>query len=104
MERCLPDFKTESFLIKNYQKPIRRDRNEFDGDLMQFIRIGMVCKQVSTFESPDIESICSDLIVCKKRWVTLAFTDINIGTHDIQHSGSTKFNSFCNIFGLSDLV
>ena len=55
MERCLPDilvieetklsseFKTESLLINNYQKPIRRDRNEFGGGLVQFIRKGMVC-------------------------------------------------------------
>ena len=52
MERCLPDimvieetklsseFKTESFLINNYQKPIRRNRNAFGGGLMQFIRKG----------------------------------------------------------------
>ena len=43
MERCLPDvlvieetkissdFKTETFLVNNYQKPMRRDRNEFGG-------------------------------------------------------------------------
>ena len=47
MERCLPDIlvieetklnsdlKTEIFLINNYQRPIRRDRNEFGGGLMQ---------------------------------------------------------------------
>ena len=81
MERCLPDvlvieetklnsdFKTEIFLINNYQKPIRRDRNEFGGGLMQFVRKGVVCNRVSTFESPAIEIICSDLMVCKKRWV-----------------------------------
>ena len=50
MERCLPDIlvieetklnsdlKTEIFLINNYQRPIRRDRNEFGGGLMQFVR------------------------------------------------------------------
>lgn len=43
MERCLPDilvieetklnsdFKTEIFLVNNYQKPIRRDINEYGG-------------------------------------------------------------------------
>ena len=80
MERCLPDilvieetklnsdFKTEIFLINNYQRPIRRDRNEFGGGLMQFVRKGVVCNRVSTFESPSIEIICSELMICKKRW------------------------------------
>ena len=80
MERCLPDIlvieetklnsdlKTEIFLINNYQRPIRRDRNEFGGGLMQFVRKGVVCNRVSTFESPNIEIICSELMICKKRW------------------------------------
>ena len=50
MERCFPDtsvieetklrseFKTEFLLINKYLMPIRRDRNEFGGGLMQFIR------------------------------------------------------------------
>ena len=67
VERCLPDilviqetkltsdFKTGSFLINNYEKPIRRDRNEYGGGLMLFIRKGVICKRGSTFESPSIE-------------------------------------------------
>ena len=54
VEKCLPDilvieetklnleFKTEIFLKNNYQKPIRRDRNEFVGGLMQFKEVGNV--------------------------------------------------------------
>ena len=80
MERCLPDillveetklnsdFKTETFLMNDYQRPIRRDKNESGGGLMQFIRKGVVCNRVSTFECPTIELICSELMVCKKRW------------------------------------
>ena len=149
MEKCLPDilvieetklnsdFKTETFLINNYQKPIRRDRNAFGGGLMQFVRKGVVCNRVSTFESSTIEIICSDLMVCKKRWVifsiyrppdasnlelffrelstslnsaldkydnVIIMGDINIDTHDFQHSGYTKLHSFSDVFGLSNLV
>ena len=97
----------------------------------------LVCNRVSTFENPAIECICSDLMVCKKRWIVfsanrppessnlelffreLSFSlnsaldrydniiimgDINIDTHDIQHSGYTKLISFCDIYGLSNLV
>ena len=69
------DFKTEIFLVNNYQKPIRRDRNEFGGGLMQFVRKGVVCNRVLTFESPNIEVICSDLMVCKRDGLFSAFTD-----------------------------
>ena len=131
------DFKTEIFLVNNYQKPIRRDRNEFGGGLMQFVRKGVVCNRVSSFESPNIEIICSDLMVCKKRWAifsiyrppdasnlelffrelssslnsamdkydnVMIMGDINIDTHDIQHPGYTRLSSFCDVFGLSNLV
>ena len=149
MERCLPDIlvieetklnsdlKTEIFLINNYQRPIRRDRNEFGGGLMQFVRKGVVCNRVSTFESPNIEIICSELMICKKRWAifsiyrppdvsnlepffrelssclnkaldkydnVMIMGDIDIDTHDIQHPGYTKLISFCDVFGLSNLV
>ena len=60
------DFKTEIILINNYQKPIRRERNEFGGGLMQFVRKGVVCNRVPVFESLTNEIICSDLLVCKK--------------------------------------
>ena len=61
MEKCLPDilvmeetklssdFKTEIFLVNNFQRSIRLDRNEFGGGLMQFARKGVVCNTVSTF-------------------------------------------------------
>ena len=149
MEKCLPDilvieetklcsdFKTESFLISNYQKPICRDRYEFGGGIMQFVRKGMVCNRVSTLENPTIECIYSDLMVCKKRWVIVSIYrppeasnlelffkemssslnsaldkyenviimgDINIDTHDIHHPGNTKLISFCDVYGLSNLV
>ena len=47
---------------------MRRDRNEVGGGLMQFVRKGVVCNRVSTFESPIIEIICFELMMCKKKW------------------------------------
>ena len=149
VKKCLPDilvieetklnsgFKTENFLINNYQKPIRRDRNEFGGGLMHFFRKGVVCNRVPAFESLNNELICPDLLVCKKKWIIfsiyrppeasnlelffreLSFSlnsaldkyenviimgDININTHDTQHPGYTRLISFCDVFGMSNLV
>ena len=128
MERCLPDilviqetkltsdFKTESFLISNYQKPIRLKRQEIGGGLMLFLRKGVICNRVSIFESLAIECICSDLTSCKKRWVIFSIhrppdvsnlellfkelsssREINIDTHDVRHYGHTKLNSMCHV-------
>ena len=63
------DFETEVFLINNYQKPIRRDSNEFGGGLMQFVRKGVVFNRVPIFESLTNEIICSNLLVCKMEWI-----------------------------------
>ena len=58
-KKCLPDvllieetklsaeFKTEIFLLNNYQPPMRRDRNEHGGGLMQYARRGVVCNRLT---------------------------------------------------------
>ena len=57
-ERCLPDvlvieetklnddFKTELFVMNNYQYLMRRDRNEFGGGIMQYVRKAVVCNRI----------------------------------------------------------
>lgn len=61
MERCLldilvieetklnKDYKTELFVMNNYQYPMRRDRDEFGGGLMQYVRKGVVCNRISKY-------------------------------------------------------
>ena len=69
-EHCLPDvlvieetklnedFKTELFVMNNYQYPMRRDRNEFGGGIMQYARKGVVCNRITACETQTVESIC----------------------------------------------
>ena len=64
MEKCLldvlvieetkinSDFKTDIFLVNNYQKPMRRDRNEYGGGIMLYARKGVVCNRVPALETP----------------------------------------------------
>ena len=63
------EFKMETFLMNNYQTPMRRDRNEFGGGLMQYVRKGVVCSRVFLFEVASLELICSELTVNKKKWI-----------------------------------
>ena len=78
IERFLPDilvieetklsseFNNNAFLINNYKAPMRHDRDEFGGGLMQYVRKGVVCNRVPSYEVSSIELICSELTVNKK--------------------------------------
>ena len=80
-EKCLPDvllieetklsaeFKTEIFLLNKYQPPMRRDRNEHGGGLMQYARKGVVCNRLTLYETNSLELLCSELMVCMKKWI-----------------------------------
>ena len=149
MERCLldvlvieetkinSDFKTDIFLVNNYQKPMRRDRNEYGGGIMLYARKGVVCNRVPALETPSLELLCSELIVNKKKWIVyciyrppdcgnidsffsdlsttlnsaldkydnvIVMGDINIDSLNRQDPGHSKLVSFCDVFGLSNLV
>ena len=101
------EVKTESFLTNNYQKPIRRDRNEFGGGLMQCIR--MVCNRVSTFENPEIECICSELMVCKKRWVVFSVyrppeaSNMELFFRKLSSSLYSSLNKYDNVIIMIDI-
>ena len=147
-ERCLPDvllieetklnsdFETESFLINNYKSPIRLDRSEFGGGLMQYSRSGIICNRLPNFEVPSLELLCSELVVAKKKWIVfstyrppnasietflsdlstslnraldrydnvIVMGNINIDTQNKTDPGFDKLASFCDVFGLSNLV
>ena len=84
-ERCLPDLflieetklnpsiKTETLLMKDYQNPLRRDRNEFGGGLMLYARTGIVCNRVNSLETLNLELMCSEITIQKKKWIYTAF-------------------------------
>ena len=147
-ERCLPDvlfieeiklnsdFKTELFLINNYKSPIRLDRSEFGGGLMQYSRNGIICNRLPNFEVPSLELLCSELVVAKKKWIIysiyrppnanietvfsdlstslnraldrydniIVMGDINVDTQNKTDPGFDKLVSFCDVFGLSNIV
>ena len=65
-------------------------------------------QSVSTFESPTVKRMCSDLIVCKKRWVTFCIyrppEASNLELYETQHAGYTRSISSCDGSGLSNFV
>ena len=61
------DIPTENLIVENYQTPLRRDRHEHGGGLMQFNRNGFTCDRVQTLESEHLKMICTELNVNKKK-------------------------------------
>ena len=47
----------------------RRDRNEFGGGLIAFIRNDLIVKRVSAFESEKIKIICTKITISKNKWI-----------------------------------
>ncbi len=129
-------FKTDAFLIPHYKTPMRRDRTQFGGGLLQFVREGVICNRLPIYERSSLELICSEFLINKKKWIIFAIYrppdanidaffkelsislnaaldkfdnvvimgDINIDTHNHQNPAFGKLDSFCDIFGLKNLV
>ena len=72
LKRCVPDvlvieemkinsdIQTESFLVNNYQKPMRRDRSKFGGSVMLYAKKGVVRIRVPVLKFPSLELLCSE--------------------------------------------
>ena len=59
-------FPDSQFFIENYQfPPYRRD-----GKIV-YVRQGLISKRLKSFESKNIEAICIELTISKKKWCIL---------------------------------
>ena len=75
---------------------------------MQYIRNEILCKIVPCFESPTIELICSELTICKKKWVVFSFyrpPDSNLEPffRKIFKSVNVALNKYNNIIIIGDI-
>ena len=119
-ERCLPDillveetklnsdFKTDLFLINNYKSPIRLDRSEFGGGLLQYSRNGIICNRMTAFEVPSLELLCSELTVAKKKWIIYSIyrppnSNIETFLSDLFSSVNRALDSYDNIIIMGDI-
>ena len=119
MERCLrdalvieetkiSDFKTETFLVNDYQKPVRRDRNEFGGGIMLYVRKGVVCNRVPVLETSSLELLCSELTVSKEKWIVYSifrppdFNNIDSFFNDFSTTLDSALDKYDNVIVMGD--
>ena len=72
---CVDETKLDSsypdsqFYISGYQfPPIRKDRNKNGGGKLIYIRDGILAKRLESLEKENIETICLEITLSKKKW------------------------------------
>ena len=64
------EFPDDQFHIDGYSfPPYRRDRNQHGGGLLMFTRNDLITRRLENFKSSNIEMICIELIISKRKWV-----------------------------------
>ena len=102
-------FPDSQFFIENYQfPPYRRDRNSKGGGKIVYVRQGLISKRLKSFESKNIETICIELTISKKKWCILfAYRPPNFEKksffEEISNSLSLIVNKYDNILLAGDV-
>ena len=64
------EFPDAQFKIEGYRfPPFRKDRDEYGGGLMIFVRNYIITRRLHDFEPKDLKCICIELTLSKKKWV-----------------------------------
>ena len=69
LETKLDDlFLSAQFMLKNFGIPCRLDRNSNDGGLLLYVREEILSKFVKVKSNCNIESICAEVNLRKRKW------------------------------------
>ena len=66
-------FTNPQFFMENYYEPTRKDFNLNSGGLIEYIKKGIIRKRLPDFELPTFESITSEIMINKEKYVTISF-------------------------------
>ena len=61
-------FPSAQFDMSGYEIRARRDRDGMGEGIIEYVRRGVICKRLKDFETTISESICSELVISKKKW------------------------------------
>ena len=56
-------------LLEGYKIKIRKDRDKYDGGLIEFVKNGFICKTIPEYTSDNIECICSEFTISKSKGI-----------------------------------
>ena len=62
-------FPLPQFSMPDYEIQARRDKHKNEGGFIGFVKKGLVCKRLKNFKSRASECICSEIGICKRKWL-----------------------------------
>ena len=62
-------FPTALFTLEGYEIRSRKDRDKYDGGLIEFVKNGLICKTIPEYTSDKIECICLEFTISKIKWI-----------------------------------
>ena len=65
-------FPSAQFTIGDYEIRGRKDRNKHGGGLIEYVKMEILCKRLKEYEPKEIESICSEITISKKKWFCIS--------------------------------
>ena len=94
--------------IENYEIRNRKDRDKNGGGLIEYVKKGVVCKQLN-FDAKSSEIIISELTIRNKKWVIISCyrppSNTNLITffNDLENCLNKAFSKVDNVIVLGDL-
>ena len=97
------EFPSAQFNIENYEIRNRRDRNKFGGGLIEYIRRGVICKQINEFDFfSELEHLVEQAFLKCNNIIIMG--DINIDLYDSNDNDCNKLKYFCDVFDFTNLI
>ena len=60
---------TQQFQMSHYKRGARGDRSKYGDGLIEFVKKGLICKRLKTFETVNSDRTCSELTISNNKWI-----------------------------------
>ena len=103
------EFPDAQFKIEGYHfLPFRKDRDEYGGGFMIFVRNDMITRRLHDFEPKDLECICIELTLSKKKWVIFSvyrpqLENVSGFFDKLANSTDRSINAYDNVVIMGDI-
>ena len=105
------EFPDAQFIIDGYCDPaqFRKDRNEHGGGLVVYVKTGIPVKRVKALEPANLEIICIEITIAKRKWLIYSFyrsetfTKLPAFLDGLQKSVDMAINKYDNIILMGDI-
>ena len=105
------EFPNPQFSIEGYYNPaqLRKDRTIHGGGLVVYVKTGIPAKRVHTLEPANLEVICFEITIAKRKWLIYSFyrsetfTQLSKFLEELKKSVDMAINKYENIILMSDI-